>query len=85
MGRVCGGAVLDCQEGSTAKGPFKLNDTLNVFRYRREDMKMPQKSPNKSTSNGSTEELHVRNLPTENKEFVFYTFPNGSGTLWTFA
>lgn len=33
--------VLDGQEGSTAKGPFKLNDTLNVFRYRREDMKMP--------------------------------------------
>lgn len=31
-----GGAVLDGQEGSTAKGPFKLNDTLNVFRYRRE-------------------------------------------------
>lgn len=40
-GCVWGGAVLDCQEGSTAKGPFKLNDTLNVFRYKREDKKMP--------------------------------------------
>lgn len=39
--RVWWGAVLDGQEGSTAKGPFRLNETLNVFHYRREDMKMP--------------------------------------------